>query len=272
MDPATVFCPNLECPARGQTGEGNIRIHSRKDQRFLCTAGHKTFSATKGTAWSRLRTAAKTVSLVVTLLAHGCPVQAIVAAFRLDERTVADWWARAGQQGQAVQESLVEQSHDLGHVQADEIRVKMQGGMVWMALAMMVRTRLWLAGEVSAPRAMPLIRRLIVRGRRCAAPRPLLFCTDGLCSSIRAIRETFRAPVRKGAPGRPRLRPWRNVCLAPVVKRYAQRRVVDIERRIVNGTPARVEPLRRRAQGVGVINTAYIEVRPVGRKETLVSG
>ena len=259
MDPATVFCPNLECPARGQTGEGNIRIHSRKDQRFLCTACHKTFSATKGTAFYRLRTAAKTVSLVVTLLAHGCPVQAIVAAFRLDERTVADWWARAGQQGQAVQEYLVEQPHDLGHVQADEIRVKMQGGIVWMALAMMVRTRLWLAGEVSAPRDMPLIRRLMARVRRCAAHRPLLFCTDGLCSYIRAICETFRDPVRRGVHGRPRLRPWRHVCLAQVVKRYAQRRVVDIERRIVHGTPARVETLRRRAQGAGVINTAYIE-------------
>ena len=44
MDPTTVFCPNLACPARGQTGQGNIGIHSRKDQRFLCTQCHKTFS------------------------------------------------------------------------------------------------------------------------------------------------------------------------------------------------------------------------------------
>jgi hypothetical protein len=44
---------------------------------------------------------------VVTLLAHGCPVQAIVAAFEFDERTIADWWARVGRQGQAVHESLV---------------------------------------------------------------------------------------------------------------------------------------------------------------------
>ena len=43
------------------------------------------------------------------------------------------------------------------------------------------------------------------------------------------------------------------------MKRYAQRRVVDIERRLVDGTPARVETLRRRAQGEGGINTAYIE-------------
>jgi transposase-like protein/IS1 family transposase len=259
MDPATTFCPRLACPARGQTGQGNIGIHSRKDKRFLCTACHKTFSATKGTALYRLRTATETITLVVTLLAHGCPPQAIVAAFGFDERTVARWMARGGVQGQAVQEHLVEQPRDLGQVQADEIRVKKQGGIVWMALAMMISTRLWLAGEVSEHRDMPLIRRLIERVRRCAAPRPLLVCTDGLCSYIRAIRETFRDPVPTGKGGRPRLRPWRNVLIAQVVKRDERRRVVATERRIVDGTPARVETLRRRSQGGGVINTAYIE-------------
>src|SRR5256714_6716343 len=103
MDPATTFCPNLACPARGQTGQGNIGIHSCKDKRFLCTACHKTFSATKGTAFYRLRTSAETVSLVVTLLAHGCPLQAIVVAFGYDERTVAGWLGRAGVQGQGGQ-------------------------------------------------------------------------------------------------------------------------------------------------------------------------
>src|SRR5439155_5780672 len=148
---------------------------------------------------------------------------------------------------------------DLGHVQADELRVKRQGSIVWMALAMMVKTRLWLGGEVSEQRDMTLIRRLIERVRRCALPRPLLVCTDGLCSYIRAIRETFRDPVHTGKGGRPRLRPWRNVLIAQVVKRYERRRVIETERRIVDGTPARVETLRRRSQGDGVINTAYIE-------------
>jgi len=259
MDPATVFCPNRVCPARGQTGQGNISIHSRKDKRFLCTQCHKTFTTTKGTVFYRLRTSAELVVIVVTLLAHGCPLQAIVAAFGFDERTVAAWWARAGRQGQAVQEHLVEQPRDLGQVQADEIRVKRQGGIVWMALAIMVKTRLWLAGEVSEHRDLPLIRRLIERVRACALHRPLLFCTDGLCSYLRAIRQTFRDPVRTGVQGRPRLRPWRHLYSAPVVKRYAQRRVVKVERRLVEGTPARVETLRRRSQGRGVINTAYIE-------------
>jgi len=271
MDPTTVFCPNLACSARGHIGQGNIGIHSQKDRRFICTQCRKTFSATKGTVFYRLRTAAETVALVVTLLAHGCPVQAIVAAFGFDERTVADWWARSGRQGQAVQEHLVEQPRDLGQVQADEIRVKKQGGIVWMALAMMVKTRLWLGGEVSEQRDMPLIRRLMERVKRCAARRPLLVCTDGLVSYIRAIRETFREPAHTGQGGRPRLRPWRHVLIAQVVKRYERRRVVETERRIVDGTPARVETLRRRSQGDGVINTAYIERLNATFREHLAS-
>jgi transposase-like protein len=138
MDPTTVFCPNGHCHARGQTGQGNIGIHSRKEQRFICHECHKTVSATTGTVFYRLRTAAETVVLIVTLLAHGCPVQAMVAALGFDERTMADWWARSGRQGQVVHAYLVEQPRDLGQVQADELCVKKQGGIVWMAMGMMV--------------------------------------------------------------------------------------------------------------------------------------
>lgn len=68
----------------------------------MCTECHQTFSVRNGTAWYRLRTAAETVSLVVPLMAHGCPRQAIVVALGDAERTVACWLARAGVQGQAV--------------------------------------------------------------------------------------------------------------------------------------------------------------------------
>ena len=104
MDPTTTFCPNRNCPARGQTGRGNIGVHSQKEPRFICHECHKTFSATTGPACDRLRTAAEPVARVVPLRAHGCPVHAMVAALGCDERPVADGWARSGRQGQAVQE------------------------------------------------------------------------------------------------------------------------------------------------------------------------
>jgi hypothetical protein len=49
------------------------------------------------------------VVIVVTLLAFGCPVQAIVQAYGVDERTVASWRDRAGKQCQRVHQAIVEQ-------------------------------------------------------------------------------------------------------------------------------------------------------------------
>jgi len=122
MDPQSVFCPNEHCTARGLQGQGTIRIHSYKEGRYRCTRCRGTFSATTGTTFWRLRTPAPVVTTVVTLLAHGCPRQAIVAAFGLDERTVASWQQRAGAHCQRVHTHLVQAGQvDLQHVQADEI-------------------------------------------------------------------------------------------------------------------------------------------------------
>jgi hypothetical protein len=127
-----------------------------------------------------------------------------------------------------------------------------------MVLAMMAKTRLWLGGEVSdsATWPDPVAERA---GEASAARRPLLICMDGLVSYIRAIREAFRDPVHTGQGGRPRLRPWHNILIAQVVKRYERWRLVEMEPPIIDGIPARVETLRRRSQGDDLINTAYIE-------------
>ncbi len=259
MDPQQAFCPNLDCPARGQIGQGNIGVHSRKERRYICHVCGGTFAARTGTVYYRLRTAAETITLVVTLLAYGCPVQAIVVAFGLDERTVQDWQGRAGQHCERVHEHLVQQPRDLGQVQADEIRVKMQGGIVWLAMALQVSTRLWLGASLSSQRNLALITALIQQVRSGALCRPLLFCIDGLQAYVHAIRAVFREPVPTRQRGRPRLRPWDGMYIAQVVKQYAGHAVTGIERRIVQGSDAQVQALIQRTQGGGGINTAYIE-------------
>ena len=57
-----------------------------------------------------------------------------------------------------------------------------------------------------------------------------------MVSYIRALLETFHNPVHTGTGKRPRLRPWRNVTSAQVVKRYEWRRVVATARRMIDGT------------------------------------
>jgi IS1 family transposase len=207
----------------------------------------------------------------VTLLAHGCPVQAIVAAFGFDERTVADWLDRAGVHCHAVHEHLVETPRRLGQVQADELRVKTQGTIVWMAMALMVPTRLWLGGEVSPQRDLSLIRRLMHRVRRCALAGRLLICTDGLCSYVRATRETFRDHVVTGRRGRQPWRVWGRLLIAQVVKRYDNHRVIAVERRVVHGRAEQAEKARAAASGEGVINTASIEWLNATFRERLAS-
>src|SRR5438876_4495975 len=181
MEPSEQFCPNLACCARGQIGQGNIIIHDRKRQRYRCKICGRTFSARRGTMLEGLRKPTELIVIVVTLLAYGCPVQAIVQALDLDERTVASWRDRAGKQCQRVHQAIVEQRRlDLVHVQADEIRVKARGMVVWMGLALMVFTRLWLGGVVSQSRDTKLADRLLCQVRACCQSAcELLICTDG---------------------------------------------------------------------------------------------
>lgn len=55
MNPHKIFCPNMDCAARGQAGKGNIHVHSRKGERYYCEVCQQTFSATQGTIFYRLR-------------------------------------------------------------------------------------------------------------------------------------------------------------------------------------------------------------------------
>ena len=261
MNPQEIFCPNIACPARGQTGKGNIGIHSQKDQRYICGVCNETFTTTKGTLFYRLRTAPETVILVIVLLANGCPIQAIVKAFGFDERTVRDWWQRAGKHCQAVHEHQVGQAQlDLQQVQADEIKVKRQEGHFWMALAIMVSTRLWLGGAVSVHRDLDLIQALANQIKAVALCRPLLLAVDGLASSVTAFRNSFRTPVPRWQreKGRPRLFSWPDIVIVQVVKKRTEGQLT-ITRRIVQGTQEMVERLIYQTQGHGMINTAFIE-------------
>jgi transposase-like protein len=260
MDPQAQFCPNPDCPARGQRSQGNMRVHSQTERRYRCTTCGRTFAATTGTPFFRLKHAPDLVTVVLTLLCHGCPLQAIVAAFGLDERTVAAWQARAGQHCQQVHEHLVQQGQvDLGHVQADELWVKLVGRKVWLALALAVPSRLWLGGAISPHRDGALIRRLVERVRACASRLDILVCVDGLSSYVTAFRRAFRVPVRTGRPGRPRLVLPAGFLLGQVVKRYAQRCVTAVEQRVVCGTAAAITAVLAATQSGTCINTAYIE-------------
>ena len=194
---------------------------------------------------------------VLTLVAHGCPIPAIEAAFGLQPRTVQAWVAVAGQHAQGLQQALVEQPRDLQQVQADEIRVKTQTGVVWLAMALMVRTRLWLGGTVSRQRDLTLILRLAQLVWRCAVVAPLLLVSDGFAGYPTAWRRVFRRAERTGQRGAPRQIAWPQLQVVQVIK--DRRGAVGMVSRLVRGAGAGVIALLRTTPGCRVANTAYIE-------------
>lgn len=260
MDPQTRFCHNPDCPARGQPGLDNIRVHSRKERRYRCTVCDRTFAETRETPLYRLKKPTELVTIVLTLLCHGCPPQAIVAAFGLDERTVAAWRDRAGQHGRRFHEHHVLNGQvELGHVQADELYVKAVARRLWMAMAMAVPSRLWLGGVISPRRDLSLILTVVRMVRRAARSLAFLVCVDGLASYVTAFARVFRDPARTGRAGRPRLVPTAGLLLGQMIKHHAGRRLVSITRRVVRGTgEAITAALQATGTGTG-INTAYIE-------------
>ena len=276
MDPQQQWCHNPDCPARGRRGQGNIHVHSHKERRYRCETCQRTCTATTGTPFYRLRTAADLVTLVLILLSHGCPLQAIVAAFGLDERTVRHWQARAGGHCQQVHGALVQQGRvDLGHVQADELWVKLVAKRVWMAMALAVPSRLWLGGVISPHRDGTLITALVQRVRACARSLAILVCVDGLASYVTAFLKVFRHALRTGRRGRPRLEVEPGLLIGQVIKRYAKRRLVSVVHRVVRGTTEAIAEVLSRTRTGTVINTAYIErlnatfrsaLAPLGRR------
>ncbi|MDQ5851548.1 MAG: hypothetical protein M3380_05635 [Chloroflexota bacterium] len=239
-------------------GEGNIRIHSRRRARYRCTVCRKTFSQRVGTIFFRRRTDEATITQVVTLVGHGCPIPAIEAAYGFHAQTVREWVEASGQHCERVHGAEVVQPRQLHHVQADEIRVTTQAGVLWVAMAMMVSTRLWLGGAVSATRDRELIGRLVALVAACAAWGPLLFVTDGLTTYLDAVRRAFRTR-QAGTGGRPRLVGWPDLVIAQVVKQYAGRAVIGTIHRLAHGRVRQFLTSLWSTPGCQGLNTAFIE-------------
>jgi len=237
-----------------------VRVHSQQGQRYRCTVCRTTFVASTGTPLYRLHHDRQQYLWILTLLAYGCPPMAIVRAFDVDERTVRRWQQQAGEHCQQVQQTLVETPRAHGQIQVDELHIKTHGGVVWVACAIAVASRLWLGTVVHAERSHHLARQILTLVRRCVVPATFWLCVDGWRPYVSAARAVFRAPVRCPAQrGRPRLVAWPHLVLVQVIKHSVDWRLVGIVRHIAIGEWTQAFTAFRQTQGAGVFCTAWIE-------------
>ena len=66
--------------------------------------------------------------------------------------------------------------------------MKTQRGIVWVAMALSVPSRIWLGAVTQASRSKGLIRSMLEKVRSCTLECPLLVAVDGLSTYIDALR------------------------------------------------------------------------------------
>lgn len=207
-----------------------------------------------------LKTDTKLITLVLTLVAHGCPVAAIEAAFGFQRRTVRDWIRKAGHHAKTVHEAIVLAPQALGRVEVDELFARSQSGhplkgrgrrWCYVFSAISVPSRLWLGALVSKERSHKAARSIAEMVRRAALEGPLLVIFDGFAGYRTAFKNAFRTPLRTQKRGRPRLIIWKDLVLVQQVK---QSKLVRLVHGTWQGFLAQWSPLHG-----GVVSTSYIE-------------
>jgi hypothetical protein len=163
-----------------------------------------------------------------------------------------------------------------GEIGDEEAITRLERSPSWVWTAMDPQSKLLVVVEVGS-RTLAMAQRVVhqvtqVLARDCVP----LFLTDGFKEYRTAILSHFGQwmhPERrrdKGPMPKPRWMPLPELRYAPVVKSYRRRRIVGVTHRVVFGTQRAIAQVL--AACGWTINTAFIEVRPVGRKEAPASG
>jgi hypothetical protein len=225
-------------------------------------------------------------------LAEGWGIRAVARVFEVDPNTVLQWLVEAAAQLQAFSQSFLRDVR-VTQVQLDALfallrAVKAGAGSEaealkrlsrsphWVWVAMDPVTKLLLAIDVG-DRTLAMAQSVVHQVVQVLAPGCVpLFLTDGCTEYATAFLThcgQWVQPSRRQAKGphpKPRWRPRPQLLYAQVVKTVRRRRLVRVRHRVVFGT---LETVHAVWAPLGCqINTAFIEVRPVGRKEAEASG
>ncbi len=296
VDTSQQFCPHPTCAYRGWVGLGNLSANGHPSggpwRQFYCTACEGYFQETHGTPLHGKRVAPEKLVWAVGALAEGLGIRAVARVFEVDPNTVLAWLVEVADHAAAFSHSFL---HDVRvtQVQLDELfallsavkagevsdteaiqRLSRSPHWVWGALDPV--TKLLLTIDVG-DRTLAMAQYVVHQVVQVLAPGcVLLFLTDGFKEYTTALLTHYGQwvqPARQRAQGpapKPRWMPRPGLLYAQVVKTVGRRRLVRVTHRVVFGTLEAVQQVLTAHNWQ--INTAFIEVRPVGRKRTEILG
>jgi IS1 family transposase len=294
-------CPNPDCAYRGWVGWGNLRANGHPNggcwRQLLCVACRHYFLETLGTLFHGKRASSELIVRVIACLAEGLGIRGTARVFEVDPNTVLQWLVEAADQLQALSRHVL---HDMRvrQVQLDELFAllsavkdgtvskaeaieRLERSPQWVWVAMDPASKLLLALDVGQ-RTLAMAQRLVHHVAQILAPDCApLFLTDGFREYLTALLTHYGHWVQPertqthGPTPKPRWMPLPQLLYAQVVKTVRRRRLVDVQHRVVFGTPEAVQQVL--AVCGWQINTAFVErinlslrqhVAAVGRRVT----
>src|SRR2546422_1075386 len=288
VDTSMHFCPNPDCAYRGWVGWGNLRANGHPNggswRQLLCVACHRYFLETLGTIFHGKRASVELIVRVIACLAEGLGIRGTARVFEVDPNTVLQWLVEAADQLRAFSQhflhgirvrqvqldelfALLSAVKDGAVSEADAIE-RLERMSQWVWVAMDPESKLLLAIEVGN-RTRAMAQRVVHHVVQLLAPDCApLFLTDGFREYMTALLTHYgqwvQPPRRqdKGPTPKPRWMPVPQLLYAQVLKTVRRRRLVDVKHRVVFGS---LEAVNHVLAPLGWhINTAFVEVRPVG--------
>jgi hypothetical protein len=289
------FCPAPDCSYRGWLGRGNIRSNGppggqpwRQLQGVSCQ-GY--FSETQGTLLHGKRASGELIVGVIACLAEGLGLRGTARVFEIEPNTGLGWLVEAAEHLYAFSAYFLHALH-LKQVQLDELyaglravrdgdvsaaeaieRLSRSPHWVWTAIDPASK---WLLSVQVGARTLAMAQAVLHHLAPVLAPGcGPLFLSDGYAPYLTAIvthcgcwvllpRHQARGPALKA-----RWMPRPELLYAQVVKTMRRRRLMRVSHRVVCGS---FEAVQQVLAACGwQINTAFVEVRPVGRKEAKAS-
>jgi hypothetical protein len=200
---------------------------------------------------------------VIACLAEGLGIRGTARVFEVDPNTVLQWLVEAADQLQAFSRHVL---HDMRvrQVQLDELFAllsavkdgtvseaeaieRLERSPQWVWVAMDPESKLLLAIDVGH-RTLAMAQRLIHHVAQVLAPDCApLFLTDGFREYLTALLTHYGHWVQPertqthGPTPKPRWMPLPQLLYAQVVKTVRRRRLVDVQHRVVFGTPEAVQ-------------------------------
>jgi transposase-like protein len=296
VDTSRHFCPHRGCRYRGWLGLGNLRANGHPSggqwRQFHCTACKGYFPEHHGTLFHGKRVSVDLIVHVIGCLAEGLGIRGTARVFEVDPNTVLHWLVEAAEQLKAftsyflcevhVQQLQLDELYAVlsavkaGEMREEEAIQRLSRSPHWVWTAIDSQSKLLLAIDVG-PRTRAMAQCFVHQVVQVLAPGCVpLFLTDGFKEYATALLTHYGQwgqPARRQATGplpKPRWRPLPQLLYAQVVKTVRRRRLVAVTHRVVFGT---LDAVKQVLAPLGwQINTAFVEVRPVGRKEAEASG